>query len=121
MKKRLIAYWTATAVIAFVYLVGGACDVARPYFIREEMEKLGYPSYFPLVLGTWKILGGVAVLLPGTRRLKEWAYAGITFNLTGAAFSHVAVGDEIGETVFPVVLLAIAVVSWALRPADRKL
>jgi uncharacterized membrane protein YphA (DoxX/SURF4 family) len=119
MNKKLLGYWIATALTAFVYLTGGAVDVARPPFLLEEIAHLGFPSYFMVILGTWKILGGIAVLLPRTPILKEWAYAGMTINLTGATAAHAVVGDPPGETAFPLILLGIVAASWALRPADR--
>lgn len=121
MKMRRIAYWVTTALTAFVFLSGGAADVARPSFVMEGMTHLGYPAYFVLILGAWKVLGGVAVLAPGLPRLKEWAYAGMTFDLTGAAASHAAVGDPAGKVVTPLVILGIVMASWALRPESRRL
>ena len=121
MKTRLIAYWIATALTAFVFLSGGAVDLARPEFAMEGMRHLGYPDYFALILGAWKVLGGIAVLLPGTPRLKEWAYAGMCFDLSGAAASHASVGDPLAKIATPLVLLCIVAASWALRPESRKL
>jgi uncharacterized membrane protein YphA (DoxX/SURF4 family) len=85
------------------------------------MTHLGYPPYFMTILGVWKILGGIAVLLPRTPRLKEWAYAGMIFDLTGAAFSHAASGDPAGKVIAPLVLAGLVAASWALRPEGRVL
>jgi hypothetical protein len=74
-----------------------------------------------LILGTWKILGGIAVLLPGTPRLKEWAYAGIFFDLTSAAISHAALDDSVKDIVTPLIVLVFVIASWALRPPGRVL
>jgi hypothetical protein len=82
---------------------------------------LGYPIYFLTILGVWKLLGVVAVLIPKFPLLKEWAYAGFFFAMTGAAFSHVAVSDPMGELVPSLFLLVLTVVSWSFRPADRKI
>ena len=82
---------------------------------------LGYPAYFVTILGTWKLLGGVAILAPRLPHVKEWAYAGIAFDLTGATFSHVAMGHPAAKAIVPLVLLGIAAASWALRPASRML
>ena len=87
---RLAAYWITTALTAFVFLSGGATDLARPEFLVEGMTHLGYPTYVVIILGVWKILGGIVVLGPRLPRLKEWAYAGMVFDLTGAAASHAA-------------------------------
>jgi uncharacterized membrane protein YphA (DoxX/SURF4 family) len=121
MNKRTIAYWVATALTAFVFLSGGAVDVARLDMAVEGITHLGYPVYFMVILGVWKILGGIAVLLPKTPRLKEWAYAGMFLNLSSAAISHTVIGDGIKEIVIPLIILAIAAASWVLRPANRVL
>ena len=121
MKIRPIAYWVATALTAVGFLSGGATDLARPDFLMEGMTKLGYPPYFVLILGVWKVLGGIVVLTPKLPRLKEWAYAGMVFDLTGAAASHAAVGDPAGKIAAPLILMGIVMASWALRPESRKL
>ena len=82
---------------------------------------LGYPIYSLTILGVWKILGVVAVLIPKFPLLKEWAYAGFFFVMTGAAFSHIAVGDPMKELVPSLLLLVLTVVSWYFRPAHRKI
>jgi uncharacterized membrane protein YphA (DoxX/SURF4 family) len=118
---RLIAYWVTTGLTAFAFLSGGVADVLRPSFVMEGMTHLGYPAYFVLILGVWKVLGGVAVLVPRFPRLKEWAYAGMLFDLTGATASHAAIGDPVDKIVTPIILLGIVAASWALRPDSRKL
>jgi uncharacterized membrane protein YphA (DoxX/SURF4 family) len=120
MNRRTIAYWVATALTAFVFLSGGVVDVGRFEFAAEGIKKLEYPLYFMTILGVWKILGGIVVLLPRLPLLKEWAYAGMTFNLTGAAASHFANGDPLKEILTPLVLWGIVAASWALRPASRR-
>ncbi len=114
LKARLIAYWITTALTAFVFLSGGATELVRPDFLMKGMNDLGYPPYFVLILGVWKLLGGVVVLIPGTPRLKEWAYAGMVFDLTGAAASHAAVG-ETSKIAAPLIITGIVMASWALR------
>jgi uncharacterized membrane protein YphA (DoxX/SURF4 family) len=121
MKTRIIIYWITTGLTAFVFLSGGMVDIARPGFALEGMTKLGYPPYFMVILGVWKVLGGIAILLPGTPRLKEWAYAGMLFDLTGASASHAATGDVLGHIVTPIIILGIVAASWALRPQSRRL
>ena len=120
MKIRPIAYWVTTALTAFVFLSGGATDLVRPDFLMEGMNHLGYPTYFVLILGVWKILGGIVVLVPRLPILKEWAYAGMVFDLTGAAASHAAVG-ETGKIAAPLIITGIVMASWALRPESRRL
>jgi hypothetical protein len=85
------------------------------------MAHLGYPAYFLTVLGTWKILGAIAIVIPGVPRLKEWAYAGMIFDLTGAAASRVASGDGAITVITPLLVAAVVVISWALRPSGRML
>lgn len=121
MKIRPIAYWVTTVLTAFAFLSGGVTDLARPDFLMEGMAQLGYPPYFVLILGTWKVLGGIVVLIPRLPRLKEWAYAGMIFDLTGAAASHAAVGDPAGKIATPLIIAGIVMASWALRPESRKL
>lgn len=121
MKARRIGYWVTTALTAYVFLAGGVVYLARPKFVTEELARLGYPAYFVLILGVWKALGGAAVLAPGLPRLKEWAYAGMAFNLTAAAATHAAVGDPVAKTVTPLVILGVVMASWALRPESRRL
>ena len=122
MNMRLIAYWITTALAAFVFLSGGsAVDVARPSFALQGMTHLGYPSYFMVILGVWKVLGGMVVLLPRLPRLKEWAYAGMLFDLSGASASHASVGDPAAKIATPLIILCIVLTSWALRPESRRL
>jgi uncharacterized membrane protein YphA (DoxX/SURF4 family) len=121
MKARLIAYWVATGLTAFVFLSGGASELARPASLIAGMMHLGYPMYFVSILGIWKILGGLAVLAPRLPLLKEWAYAGMFFDLTGAAASHASVGDPVAKIATPLIILCIVVTSWALRPASRTM
>jgi uncharacterized membrane protein YphA (DoxX/SURF4 family) len=121
MKSRTIAYWITTALTAFVFLSSGAAQALRLPFALKGLIQLGYPPYFSVILGAWKFLGGLAVLLPGTKRLKEWAYAGMLFDLTGASFSHFSVNDPAGKIAVPLIILIIVAASWALRPPSRKL
>lgn len=121
MNARSAGYWTTTTLIALAFLSGGAAYLFRADVPLRGMAELGYPAYFVTILGIWKVLGGLAILAPRLPRLKEWAYAGIAFDLTGAAFSHAAVGQPAVKVIVPLVLLGIAAASWALRPASRRL
>jgi uncharacterized membrane protein YphA (DoxX/SURF4 family) len=121
MKVRSVIYWVATGLTAFVFITGGVFDLVQPTSVMEGMAHLGYPAYFAAILGVWKFLGGVAVLGPRFPLLKEWAYAGMVFDLTGAAASHAAVGDPAPKIATPLIICAIVVASWALRPESRKL
>ena len=118
---RRIVYWTTTALVAFVFLAGGVADLARPATAVEATVHLGYPIYFMTILGVWKVLGGIAILIPRFPLLKEWAYAGMFFDLSGAAASHAASGDSVREIATPLIILGIVIASWVLRPESRKL
>lgn len=117
-KIKTVAYWGTTALAAFAFLAGGLVDLQRGPAMVAGMSHLGYPSYFMLILGAWKVLGAVAIVAPRFPRLKEWAYAGMAFDLTGAALSHAAVGDPAGRIIVPLVLFALIGASWALRTAS---
>ena len=121
MKGRIIGYWICTALVAFSFLSGGIVDMMKQPQALEGMTHLGYPPYFMVILGFWKILGAIVILLPGWALAKEWAYAGMIFDLTGATASHVAVGDDVFHVVVPLVLAALVAGSWALRPPSRRL
>ena len=120
-KSGKIIYWIAT-----IWLALGMLSTAIVQLIKMEEEvaitvqQLGYPTYLLTILGIWKILGVVAVLIPKFALLKEWAYAGFFFVTSGAIFSHIASGDSINELFGPSLLIILTVVSWYFRPADRK-
>lgn len=125
MKAKNITYWTTTILIAFLIGSGGLAQLFQyknnPHGI---VPLLGYPMYFFAILGFWKVLGAIAILVPRYPRLKEWAYAGIIFDLTGAAASCAAVGGY-GAYAFhvlaPLILTVVAIASWALRPQSRTI
>jgi len=121
MKMRRIAYWVTTGLTAFMFLSGGVMDIIQPAELLKGMTDLGYTAYFTTILGVWKFLGGLAILAPRLPRLKEWAYAGMFFDLTGASASHASVGDPVAKIVTPLILVGIVIASWALRPESRKL
>ncbi|QNL51781.1 DoxX family protein [Olivibacter sp. SDN3] len=122
MKKRdKIIYWIATIWLALGMLSTGIVQLIK---MEEEVEvttKLGYPIYFLTILGIWKLLGVVTVLIPNFALLKEWAYAGFFFAMSGAIFSHIASGDSVNELFPPLLLLILTIVSWYFRPANRKI
>lgn len=120
-KLRSVGYWIATIWLASGLLAGGLQQVFHTKNFVDIFVHLGYPLYLLTMLGIWKVLGTIAILVPGFKLLKEWAYAGSFFVWVGAIFSHVALGDSMKE-IFPgVVLLILTVVSWYLRPANRKM
>jgi len=121
MNAKTVTYWTTTVLFSLALGAGGAADLALTPDMAAAMEHLGYPEYFAGILGAWKLLGVVALLVPAMPRLKEWSYAGFFFNLTGAAISHLALGDGVGGVMPPLVLLSLGAASWALAPASRQL
>ena len=121
MKKQLIGYWLATALFCLAMTAGGMMNLMRAEMQKEAMAALGYPDYLMTILGVAKMLGVMALLIPGVPLLKEWAYAGFTFDLLGAASSHAFVGDPPAEMLVPLVILAIAIASYCLRPSTRRL
>ena len=120
-KQQRIGYWVATGLATAAFALGGAMDLAGGADIQAAMTHQGYTAYLAVLLGAWKLLGAAAIAAPRLPRLKEWAYAGMFFDLTGAAFSHASSGDPVAKIVTPLVLLAIVAASWALRPASRTL
>jgi hypothetical protein len=119
-RWRPVGYWLATAVVAGELALGGIWDIARLPFVADLVTGLGYPSYFLVLLGTWKVLGAFALLIPGRPLLKEWAYAGAFFTYTGAIVSHLTTGYALGEIGLLAVLTILTVLSWALRPPSRR-
>jgi hypothetical protein len=126
MKKRnKIIYWVATIWLSLGMVSTGAVQLFKikgdgPGSV-DSMTTLGYPVYFVTLLGTCKILGVVALLIPKFPLLKEWAYAGFFFMMSGAVFTHIAADNSMGERLPSLLLLILTAVSWYFRPADRKL
>jgi hypothetical protein len=121
MKKRnKIIYWTFTIWLAFGMLSTAIIQLLRVPDEVNNITNLGYPVYFLTLLGIWKILGVVAVLIPKHPVLKEWAYAGFFFAMSGAAFSRIVAGDPITEILPALLLLILIAISWYFRPVDRK-
>ena len=120
-RIRTIAFWAKTILGPASFVMGGVLILSGSPEATAGLLHLGYPAYFGLILGAWKLLGAIAIVAPGLPRLKEWAYAGFVFDLTAAAASHAAVGDGAGEIAAPLMFLALVLASWALRPAGRTL
>lgn len=122
MRKRdKIIYWIATLWLALGMFSTGIVQLFRMEEETAFIISMGYPAYFLTLLGIWKLLGVVAVLVPGFPLIKEYAYAGFFFIMSGAIFSHIALSHSINEIFPPFLLLVLTVVSWYFRPADRKL
>ena len=120
MKTQNVLYWSSTGLAALAFAAGGLFDLSGAPAVVSTMAQLGYPAYVATLLGAWKVLGAIAILVPRGARIKEWAYAGMFFDLTGAAVSHLASGDPAGKVITPLVILGFVMASWALRPAGRN-
>jgi uncharacterized membrane protein YphA (DoxX/SURF4 family) len=121
-RKWLVAYWVATVFVAGTGAAAGTMDILRlePFF--GMLTRMGYPAYFSTILGIWKVLGAVALLVPGYPRLKEWAYAGMFIDYTAATASYLAVGAGGANNLMgPLMSMGFLVASWALRPPSRRL
>ena len=116
IRSRKITYWVTTVFVATAFFVTGIGNLVPIAHIAQDMSRLGYPPYFLNILGTSKILAAITILFPGVSRLKEWAYAGMMFDLTGAVFSRSASGDGVVMIIIPILIASFVVISWALRP-----
>jgi len=120
-KSSRIIYWIATGWLALGMFSTGLVQLLRQQKEVEKITRLGYPLYFISLLAVWKLLGVLAVLLPGLPRLKEWAYAGFFFAMSGAAISHIVVGNPLTEILPSLLLLLLTLLSWYFRPPSRTL
>lgn len=120
-KRKLITYWAATALLSVGMLASGIAQLTRGKEMVGILTHLGYPFYLMSILGTWKILGVIAILLPGFKLVKEWAYAGLFFVMTGALVSHLIMGDSGKAVIGPLAQTIFIVLSWYCRPANRKI
>jgi DoxX-like family len=119
-KRNKIIYWISTLWLALGMTSTG---IVQLFQMKEEVAfilKMGYPGFFLQILGFSKLLGVVAVLIPRFPLVKEWAYAGFFFTMTGALYSHIAAGNSASEMSPPLLLLVLTIVSWYFRPVDRK-
>jgi hypothetical protein len=120
-KRNKIIYWIATIFLSIGMLAGGTQQMLQIGGYNEIFASLGYPLYMLSILGVWKILGVIAILIPRFPLLKEWAYAGFFFAMSGAFISHIVVGQAFVEAVPSLILMIVTVLSWYFRPADRKI
>ena len=120
-KNKTIWYWIITGILSFCLFSGGLAQALQVKGVVEGFKPLGYPTYFISIIGVWKVLGITAILLPGFKLLKEWAYAGLFFTMTGAVIAHIASSDIHVQIIAPIVLAIFTVLSWYLRPDNRKI
>lgn len=119
-KRNKIIYWVATLWLALGMVSTGLVQLLKNEKELNNMAHLGYPVYLLTILGIWKILGVVAILIPRFSLLKEWAYAGFFFAMSGATLSRLAAGDGLNAILPSLLLLLLTFISWYFRPADRK-
>jgi hypothetical protein len=120
-NRKVLWYWIITAILSFCIFSGGLAQAVQVKGVVQGFKPLGYPNYFISIIGVWKVLGVIAILIPKFPLLKEWAYAGIFFVMTGAVISHIASDNVSVQIIAPLLLAVFTVLSWYLRPADRKI
>lgn len=119
MKR--VAYWVCTGLVVFFIGSGGLAYAMKVPDVVQGVVALGFPVHFVVLLGVWKVLGSITILVPGFRLIKEWAYAGIMIDLTGAAYTSIATGGEWWHAAAPLSIAVLVAASWALRPESRRL
>jgi len=120
-KRNKIIYWITTIFLSIGMTAGGVQQMLQIGGYNKIVSSLGYPLYLLSILGVWKLLGVIAILVPKFPLLKEWAYAGFFFAMSGAFVSHLVVGQAFIEAVPSLVLLSVTVLSWYFRPAGRRI
>ena len=120
-RVKTITYWSFTFLLVFELVAGSLWNLLQIEWVRVQLNHLGYPLYFAYILGVWEIGGAAVIITPTFPRLKEWAYAGCFFNFSGAVASHLLAGDDVRAWLTPLVFSMFVIVSWALRPVDRRL
>ena len=121
MNKSKIFYWLFTVLLAGLMGLAAVPDILRASEAQAIFEHLGYPAYLLPFLGVAKLLAVITILVPGFARLKEWAYAGIVIDLTGALYSHLSVGDPLSTWIFPVIGLVLSAGSYAFFRSRQSL
>ncbi len=120
-QSNRIAFWIVTGLLSFGMVLGGTAQILRLKFNVDGIVHLGYPEYVLPILGIWKVLAIIVILIPNYQLAKEWAYAGLFFLLSGGVISHFASGDGVLDALPVFVFMCLTIASWYLRPADRKL
>lgn len=120
-KMRILAYWIVTLLVVFENAAGFVWAALHIEYLHVMLTHLGYPQYFMNIIGAWQLACAAALIAPRFPLVKEWAYAGAFFNYSSAFISHVAVGDRADKWAAPLLFAVFVVVSWALRPVDRRL
>jgi len=121
-KTKLIIYWVATGLLAVGMTGSGLAQIFHAKDMVDLIVPLGYPVYFLYIIGVWKVLGVIAILIPRFPLVKEWAYAGLFFVMTGAFASHLLSGDHsVKGLIGPFFQAVFIILSWYFRPADRRI
>ncbi|MPS64386.1 DoxX family protein [Chryseobacterium sp.] len=120
-KRNKIIYWVFTLWMALGMVSTAIVQLMKNKDELANFTNLGYPSYLMTIIGVWKILGVIAILIPKFPLLKEWAYSGFFFVMSGAVISHIIVNDPVSKTFPAVLLLILVIISLYFRPADRKI
>src|SRR5262249_42442160 len=122
-RIRIITHWTFTFLLVFELVAGSVWNLMQIEWVQVQLHHLGYPPFFTYINGVWQMGAAAAIIAPRFPRLKEWAYAGSFFHFSGAVASHLLAGDfvPVSTWVTPLVFLTFVIVSWALRPTDRRL
>lgn len=115
-----IVYWVTTLLIATAFFITGVGNILPIAHIANDMTHLGYPPYFLNILGTWKILAAITIVIPSIPRLKEWTYAGMIFDLSGAAFSRYAIGDHASMVIIPLAIASLVVINYLISDLLKK-
>ncbi|GHO68023.1 hypothetical protein KSC_069150 [Ktedonobacter sp. SOSP1-52] len=128
VHAKVIVYWATTAIITLELLAGGLSDLVHGGTmlvagepVADVITRLGYPLYLLTIIGVWKLLAVITLLVPRFPRLKEWAYAGEIIVMTGAAASNAFSGEDTSMVIMPLIFVVLALISWALRPQSRAL
>jgi uncharacterized membrane protein YphA (DoxX/SURF4 family) len=121
VTARHAGYWLCTTLVGFTFVSGGVGHLVPFPQVVQGITSLGFPAYVVTILGVWKLLGGIVILLPRLALVKEWAYAGMIFDLTGASASQWSAGSDMRHIVVPLVIALIVAGSWVLRPEGRRL
>jgi uncharacterized membrane protein YphA (DoxX/SURF4 family) len=120
-KRNKIIYWIFTLWLSLGMVSTGLVQLLKTKEETDMFTHLGYPTYFMTIMGVSKILGVIAVLIPRFQLLKEWAYAGFFFSMSGAVISHLLMSDPFNEVFPPILLLALTLISYYFRPNSRKI
>ena len=114
-KGKKIIYWVTTTIISIAYFITGLGNLLPFAHIAQDMAHLGYPAYFLKIIGTWKVLAAIVIIVPNFQRVKEWAFAGMILDLTGAALSRYFMDDAWPTVIIPLGISVMITVNYIIR------